>query len=207
MLVHNKCYAWNPYFGNQKCWSVHLEGRGSGFEKVYCLYTHGNVDIFGWLLNYIVIYINYHTRKNIYKYQYTNLGYKKYLIKTQIKYNHHEIRQAMRQWWVYQTKIHRLPNFCCIIPDFSHFELDIGLFQILTLDIDLFEILNWTLALFFQILTLGIGLQMLTLTLDNCKFWHCKSNIFDHHISEILKFDINPPPPPHPLWQGHRLLC
>ncbi len=26
-------------------------GRGS--EKVYCLYTHENVDIFGWTLTYI----------------------------------------------------------------------------------------------------------------------------------------------------------
>ncbi len=49
MLLHNRCYAWNPYFGNQKCWSVHLEGRGS--EKVYCLYTHENADIFGWPLS------------------------------------------------------------------------------------------------------------------------------------------------------------
>ncbi len=24
---------------------------GSGFEKVYCLYTYENIDIFGWSLN------------------------------------------------------------------------------------------------------------------------------------------------------------
>ncbi len=51
MLLHNKYYVWNPYFGNQKCWCVHLEGRGiGGLKKVYCLYTHENVDIFGWPL-------------------------------------------------------------------------------------------------------------------------------------------------------------
>ncbi len=33
MLLHNKYYAWNPYFGNQKCWSVQLEGNGEGVWK------------------------------------------------------------------------------------------------------------------------------------------------------------------------------
>ncbi len=28
-----------------------LEGGGRGSEKVYCLYTHENVDILGWPLN------------------------------------------------------------------------------------------------------------------------------------------------------------
>ncbi len=28
-------------------------GGGRGYEKVYCLYTHENVDIFGWPLTYI----------------------------------------------------------------------------------------------------------------------------------------------------------
>ncbi len=28
-----------------------LGGEGEGSEKVYCLYTHENVDIFGWPLN------------------------------------------------------------------------------------------------------------------------------------------------------------
>ncbi len=30
-----------------------LEGRGEGSEKVYCLYTHENVDIFEWPLTII----------------------------------------------------------------------------------------------------------------------------------------------------------
>ncbi len=34
--------------------SVHFRGKGS--EKIYCLYTHENVDIFGWLLNRNVTY-------------------------------------------------------------------------------------------------------------------------------------------------------
>ncbi len=37
-------------------------GEGRGSEKVYCLYTHENVDIFGWPLRYycffIIWYIN-----------------------------------------------------------------------------------------------------------------------------------------------------
>ncbi len=37
-------YTWRG--GGLKCLSVYLEGRGS--ENVYCLYTHENVDIFGW---------------------------------------------------------------------------------------------------------------------------------------------------------------
>ncbi len=45
-------------FGTQKCWSVHLEGRGS--EKVYCLYNHEHVDILGWpliIMTFIIIII------------------------------------------------------------------------------------------------------------------------------------------------------
>ncbi len=47
LLLHNKCYVWNPYFANQKCWSVHLEGRGEGVWKSVLF---ENVDIFGWPL-------------------------------------------------------------------------------------------------------------------------------------------------------------
>ncbi len=43
-----KLIFWKP-----KCWSVHLEGRGRVSEKVYCLHTHENVDIFGWPLSYV----------------------------------------------------------------------------------------------------------------------------------------------------------
>ncbi len=31
-------------------------GRGRGSEKVYCLYTHENVDIFGWPLSEVILY-------------------------------------------------------------------------------------------------------------------------------------------------------
>ncbi len=33
-------------------------GRGRGSEKVYCLYTHENVDIFGWPLTLQVFTID-----------------------------------------------------------------------------------------------------------------------------------------------------
>ncbi len=33
-------------------------GRGRGSEKVYCLYTDENVDIFGWPLIDMLFYIN-----------------------------------------------------------------------------------------------------------------------------------------------------
>ncbi len=32
-----------------------LGGEGEGHEKVYCLYTHENVDIFGWPLSNLYI--------------------------------------------------------------------------------------------------------------------------------------------------------
>ncbi len=33
-----------------------LRGDGEGSEELYCLYTHENVDIFGWPLNDLSYY-------------------------------------------------------------------------------------------------------------------------------------------------------
>ncbi len=43
-----------PIFWKPKMLVCTLVGEWEGFEKVYCLYTHENVDIFGWPLSSII---------------------------------------------------------------------------------------------------------------------------------------------------------
>ncbi len=61
-----------PLFWNPKYLSVHFRGVGRGEEKVYCLYTHENVDIFEWplsvLLNDLIMCHAFLTDLTIYHY-------------------------------------------------------------------------------------------------------------------------------------------